>query len=58
MLATLAALREEYGSVEAYVQNRCRLSPDDISRIRSNLVVDADDGRKVVDWVSHTKYLL
>ncbi|KAK0371536.1 tyrosine phosphatase [Colletotrichum limetticola] len=58
MLATLAALREEYGSVEAYVQNRCRLSPDDISRIRSNLVVNADDGRKVVDWVSHTKYLL
>ncbi|TQN66577.1 Tyrosine-protein phosphatase [Colletotrichum shisoi] len=58
MLATLAKLREDYGSVEAYVQNRCRLSAEAISQIRSNLTVDVADGFQVVDWVSHTKHLL
>ncbi|GKT48814.1 tyrosine-protein phosphatase [Colletotrichum spaethianum] len=58
MLATLAKLREDYGSVEAYVQNRCRLSAEAIDQIRINLTVDVADGHQVVDWVSHTKYLL
>ncbi|KAF9869529.1 tyrosine phosphatase [Colletotrichum karsti] len=58
MLATLDLIRHEYGSVEAYVLNRCRLSAGDIEQIRKNLTVDATDGQGVVDWVSHTKYLL
>ncbi|KAK2064885.1 tyrosine phosphatase [Colletotrichum caudatum] len=57
MLATLAKLREEYGSVEAYVQNRCRLSAEAIARIRSNLIVDVSDEYQAVDWVSHSSYL-
>ncbi|GKT66638.1 tyrosine phosphatase [Colletotrichum tofieldiae] len=58
MLATLAKLREDYGSVEAYVQTRCRLSAEAIDQIRSNLTVEVSDGHQVVDWVSHSKYLL
>ncbi|KAJ0159021.1 hypothetical protein CTA2_10465 [Colletotrichum tanaceti] len=58
MLATLAKLREDYGSVEAYVRNRCRMSAEAISQIRSNLTVHIADGFQVVDWVSHTKHLL
>ncbi|WYZ45494.1 hypothetical protein EsH8_VIII_000810 [Colletotrichum jinshuiense] len=58
MLATLARLREEYGSVESYVRNRCRLSAEAIEQIRTNLTVDVADGYHVVDWVSHRKHLL
>ncbi|KAK2022672.1 tyrosine phosphatase [Colletotrichum zoysiae] len=57
MLATLAKLREEYGSIEAYVQNRCRLSAEAIARIRSNLIVDVSDEYQAVDWVSHSNCL-
>ncbi|EFQ29448.1 tyrosine phosphatase [Colletotrichum graminicola M1.001] len=58
MLATLAKLREEYGSIEAYVQNRCRVSAEAIDKIRSNLVVDISDEHQALDWISHSKYLL
>ncbi|KAK2017939.1 tyrosine phosphatase [Colletotrichum eremochloae] len=58
MLATLAKLREEYGSIEAYVQNRCRLSAEAINRIRSNLTVDVSDEHQAVDWVSHSSCLI
>ncbi|KAK1580282.1 tyrosine phosphatase [Colletotrichum navitas] len=58
MLATLAKLREEYGSIETYVQNRCRLSAEAIDRIRSNLIVDISDEHQALDWVSHSNYLL
>ncbi|KAJ5007277.1 Tyrosine-protein phosphatase [Colletotrichum sp. SAR 10_99] len=58
MLSTLKLIRHEYGSVESFVQTRCRLSPKAIEQIRKNLVVDVADGHRVVDWVSHTKYLL
>ncbi|KAF4815135.1 Tyrosine-protein phosphatase [Colletotrichum tropicale] len=58
MLSTLKLIRHEYGSVESFVQTRCRLSSNAIEQIRKNLVVDVADGHRVVDWVSHTKYLL
>lgn len=41
MHATLALLRDRYGGVEAYVKKFCGLGDDDISMIRSNLVVPA-----------------
>lgn len=41
MHATLALLRDKYGGVEAYVTNFCGLGDDDISIIRSNLVISA-----------------
>lgn len=37
----LGLVREKYGGVEAYVKNFCGLTDDDISIIRSNLVVPA-----------------
>ncbi|KAL0937865.1 tyrosine phosphatase [Colletotrichum truncatum] len=58
MLSTLAVIRREYGSVEAYVRHRCRLSPEAVEQIRKNLIVDVADGHRAVDWVSHTKNLL
>ncbi|KHO00442.1 Protein-tyrosine/Dual-specificity phosphatase [Metarhizium album ARSEF 1941] len=42
MLATLEAMRKEYGSVEEYVLNECGLAPDDIDRLRRNFVVVAE----------------
>ncbi|OIW30671.1 hypothetical protein CONLIGDRAFT_287682 [Coniochaeta ligniaria NRRL 30616] len=42
MLATLAMIREEYGSVEGYVVDRCRVTPAAVDQIRKNLVVDVD----------------
>ena len=41
MRAALDLLRDKYGGVEAYVKNFCGLSDDDMSIIRSNLVVFA-----------------
>ncbi|KFA63388.1 hypothetical protein S40285_01842 [Stachybotrys chlorohalonatus IBT 40285] len=41
MLATLGLIRDEYGSVEAYVRTECGLSDEEIERIRRNMVVDA-----------------
>lgn len=58
MLATLAMIRREYGSIEAYVHNECGLSPEDTKQLRANLTVDVAEGHRVVDWVSHAKYLL
>ncbi|QLI72117.1 uncharacterized protein G6M90_00g083220 [Metarhizium brunneum] len=44
MLATLQVMREEYGSVEEYVVNECRLSPDEIERLRRNFIVEPQNG--------------
>ncbi|KAN0097046.1 Protein-tyrosine phosphatase-like protein [Tylopilus felleus] len=41
MHVTLSLLRDKYGGVEAYVKNFCDLTDNDISIIRSNLVVPA-----------------
>ncbi|KAF6839995.1 tyrosine phosphatase [Colletotrichum musicola] len=58
MIATLSMIRHDYGSVEAYVQQQCRLSTDAIGQIRRNLTVDVAEGHQVVDWVSHTKHVV
>lgn len=42
MLATLAMIREKYGSVEGYVVDHCRVAPAAVDQIRRNLIVDAD----------------
>jgi hypothetical protein len=42
MLATLAMIREKYGSVESYVIDHCRISPAAVDQIRKNLIVEAD----------------
>lgn len=39
MMATLAMIREEWGSVEEYVVDECKLSPEVIARIRQKLLV-------------------
>lgn len=44
MLATLKVMREEYGSVEEYVLNECRVSPDEIERLRRNFIVEPQNG--------------
>lgn len=40
MMATLAMIRDEWGSVDAYLTKECGLSPETIARIRQKLVVD------------------
>ncbi|PTB70276.1 hypothetical protein BBK36DRAFT_1133916 [Trichoderma citrinoviride] len=39
MMATLAMLREEWGSAEQYMIDECKLSPETVARIRQKLVV-------------------
>ncbi|KAK4188988.1 tyrosine phosphatase [Podospora australis] len=54
MLGTLAHIRSTYGSVEDYVVNHVGLSPEDVRRIRENLIVDLAEGEEPVDWRRHT----
>lgn len=44
MLATLKVMREEYGSIEEYVLNQCKISPQDIAQLRRNFIVEAQNG--------------
>ncbi|TPX09758.1 uncharacterized protein E0L32_009097 [Thyridium curvatum] len=53
MLATLALIREKYGSVEQYVERECGLSADQVAQLRRNLTVDADE--HVLDWEGHAE---
>ncbi|KAL1869840.1 hypothetical protein VTK73DRAFT_2914 [Phialemonium thermophilum] len=55
MLATLAAIRETYGSVEKYVLKRCHLDATAVEQIRQNLVVKFNDDDGPLDWQSHAK---
>ncbi|KAI0012009.1 protein-tyrosine phosphatase-like protein [Xylariaceae sp. FL0662B] len=57
MLGVLAKLRETYGSVEQCVLDLGLLSPEGISQLRSNLIVDADED-EVVPWQDHARLLL
>ncbi|GAB0135154.1 hypothetical protein EsDP_00003501 [Epichloe bromicola] len=41
MLATLEVINEEYGSVEDYVLNQCKLTPHEMVQIRENFIVKA-----------------
>ncbi|KAK4443715.1 protein-tyrosine phosphatase-like protein [Podospora aff. communis PSN243] len=43
MLATLAMIREKYGSVESYVVDHCRVSRETVEQLRKNLVVNVSD---------------
>ena len=40
MLATLALLRKEYGSVESFVRDRCGLTQEEVEQIRRNLIME------------------
>ncbi|KAH8884222.1 hypothetical protein GQ53DRAFT_752274 [Thozetella sp. PMI_491] len=55
MIASLGEIRKTYGSVERYIIDQCRLSPDDLEQIRKNLIVDCntDGGQVQVDWETH-----
>jgi hypothetical protein len=44
MLATLKVIRDEYGSVEDYVLNECKLSPGEIAVLRRNFMVEPQNG--------------
>ncbi|KAJ9132370.1 Tyrosine phosphatase [Pleurostoma richardsiae] len=55
MLATLAMIRERYGSVEGYVTSRCGLSPSDVEQLRRNLLVDVGSDKAPIDWKSHAE---
>ena len=56
MLATLAWIRETYGSVEKAVVELNMLTPEGIEQLRKNLIVDAKDGQQV-DAAKHAKLL-
>ncbi|KAM7216666.1 putative tyrosine phosphatase [Rhypophila decipiens] len=58
MLATLQMMRQKYGSVEKYVVDHCKVSPDTVERLRKNLTVevtpDAQEA-EVLDWRAHAE---
>lgn len=41
MLAALELINQEYGSVEDYVLNQCKLTPREVVQIRENFIVEA-----------------
>ncbi|KAK3996268.1 tyrosine-protein phosphatase [Cladorrhinum sp. PSN332] len=43
MLGTLTHIRQTYGSVESYIANHLKVSPEVVAQIRDNLVVVDDD---------------
>lgn len=45
MRATLAMIREKYGSAEGYLKQNTSLTDDDIARIRENLKPSSDDAK-------------
>ena len=57
MLATLAMIREKFGSVEKLIVDEFRISPEAIEQIRRNLVVDLQEGEKPLDWQSHAELI-
>jgi hypothetical protein len=52
MLATLAMIRDTYGSVDRYVIENCRIPPTMVEQIRQNMVVHLKDGEEPLDWRS------
>ncbi|KAK4215874.1 tyrosine-protein phosphatase [Rhypophila decipiens] len=58
MLATLQMMRQKYGSVEKYVVEHCKVSPDTVERLRKNLTVEVTPGAEeaeVLDWRAHAE---
>ncbi|KAI0600696.1 tyrosine phosphatase [Biscogniauxia sp. FL1348] len=56
MLRTLAWIREQYGSVEGCVTELGFLTPEEITQLRENLIVDASEG-EVNPWEEHAKLI-
>jgi hypothetical protein len=44
MIQTLDVIKSEYGGVESYVKDVCKLTDDDISKIRDRLLVKGERG--------------
>jgi hypothetical protein len=44
MMQTLDVIKSEYGGAENYVKEVCRLSDEDIQKIRDRLLVKGDRG--------------
>ncbi|KAK2597360.1 hypothetical protein QQS21_006057 [Conoideocrella luteorostrata] len=42
MLAVLKVMREDYGSVEEYVLNQCKISPEQILQLRKNFIIEVN----------------
>lgn len=40
MIATLKMIKEQFGSAEGYVVEKCGLTKEEVEKIRKNLVVD------------------
>lgn len=55
MLETLKMMRTKYGSVEKYVIDHCKVSPDTVERLRRNLTVDVTDQEEVLNWREHAE---
>ncbi|GAW15427.1 hypothetical protein ANO14919_048360 [Xylariales sp. No.14919] len=54
MLGTLAWIRAQYGSVEQCILDLGILTPEGITQLRKNLIVEADEG-EVIRWQEHAK---
>jgi protein tyrosine/serine phosphatase len=57
MIQTLDMIRREYGSAEDYVKKVCGLSDDDLSKIRSRLLIKGEKGDKIGWTWSHVSRL-
>ncbi|CAJ2503605.1 Uu.00g109990.m01.CDS01 [Anthostomella pinea] len=57
MIGTLAQVREKHGSVEKCVIDLGLLSPEEITQLRKNLIVEAEE-EDVIQWKEHAKLLL
>jgi hypothetical protein len=57
MLGTLTHIRAQYGSVEQCVVERGILTPEGITQLRKNLIVDADED-EAIHWQEHAKLML
>ncbi|KAM7201442.1 Protein-tyrosine phosphatase-like protein [Naviculisporaceae sp. PSN 640] len=54
MLETLKMIRTKYGSVEKYVVDHCKVSPETVERLRRNLTVEASE-EEVLNWREHAE---
>ena len=54
-MATLAMIKEKYGSAERFLIDRQQLQPFEIEQIRQNLVVDAGKDSPILDWQAHAE---
>lgn len=55
MRATLAMVRARWGGVEEFVVAEGGLTPDEVARLRANLVVELGEGEAPLAWEEHAK---